>query len=106
MHVGYFIKSIKRVAFFDRSSEPDRVLLDHEIPVLSIGWTGGGGLSVVDCELGGVMLLPPAALVDGRYDGTRTKVKIIADSVSRFLDLLLFDLRAFVKNESGHAYIV
>jgi hypothetical protein len=105
VHVGYFIKPLERVLSFDRSSEPDRVILDREIAVVPIGSTGGGALFVVDCEHGSVLLLPPGPLHDGRYDGTRAMIKVVAESVPRFLEALLDDVRAFVKNKIAHAYI-
>ncbi len=105
VHVGYFIKPLQRVISFDRSSEPDTLLLDREIAVLPVGSTGGGGLFVVRCEDGCVLLLPPGPMKNGRYEGTKAKVKEVAKTVPEFLELLLADLRAFVNDDRQHAYI-
>ena len=104
IHVGYFLKPLNRVVAFERSSEPDTVLLDCEIHVLPIGSTGGG-LFVVDCDKGCVLLLSPGLLVNGRYDGRNSKVTVIATSVIHFLELLLGDLKAFVNDDSSHTYL-
>ncbi|MDB5342829.1 MAG: hypothetical protein JWP89_1206 [Schlesneria sp.] len=105
VHVGYFLKPIERVISFDRSSEPTTVVLDHEFSVLPFGSTGGGGLFVVGCDLGNVMLLPPGPLHDGRYCGIGQNVKHVAATVPIFVDLLSSDLSAFVNDDRDHIYI-
>ena len=105
VHIGYFIKPLSKVLVFDRASEPDTILLAHEVSVKPIGSTGGGALFVVDCENGRVILLPPGPLRNGQYDGRSAKVKVISESVAEFLSLLLADLYAFVKNNRSHSYI-
>ena len=105
IHNGYFLKPLWRVISFDRSSEPDIVVLDREIRVLPFGSMGDGSLFVVQCEQGGVMLLPPGSLNDGRYDGRGTKVSEVATTVPHFLELLLADLTAFVNDDNQHTYL-
>jgi hypothetical protein len=105
VHVGYFIKPLQRVIAYDRSSEPDKVFLGREIRVVPIGSTGGGSLFVVECESGNVLLLPPGLMKEGRYDATNTKTRVVAPGLVAFLELLLADLRAFVNDDSKHAYI-
>jgi hypothetical protein len=105
VHNGYFIKPLRKVLGYDLTSEPKTVLLDNEIPVLSIGSTGGGSLFVVDREGGRVLLLPPGSLRDGRYDGRHTKVEVVAQNIPLFLDRLIDDAAAFVRDEHGHQYL-
>jgi len=105
VHIGYFIKTMQKIALFDRSSEPDTVLLDRRIGVLPFGSTGGGDLFVVDCESGGILLLPPGPLKAGLYDARKANVRKIAGSISEFMELLLNDLMAFVNGDVNHIYI-
>jgi hypothetical protein len=105
VHTGYFIKPLRKVLEYDPASEPRTVLLETEIQVLPIGSTGGGDLFVVERESGRVLILPPGPLHEGRYDGRHTKVRVIAEDISRFLDRLLDDAAAFVRDERGHQYL-
>lgn len=105
VHVGYFIKPSAKLDSFDRSSEPDTLILDDIHSVLPVGSTGGGSLFVVDCETGQVMLLPPGLLHNGQYNGRGLNVREVANSVEKFLERLVSDVRAFV-NDMEHSYLV
>lgn len=102
---GYFIKPLHKVLKYDLASEPKTVLLDTEISVLSLGSTGGGSLFVVEREIGRVLLLPPGPLHEGHYDGRHTKAGVVAEDISLFLDRLIDDAAAFVREEHGHQYL-
>jgi hypothetical protein len=105
VHTGYFIKSLRRVLEYDPSSEPLTILLEDVIPILPFGSTGGGSLFVVERQGGRVLYLPPGPLHEGRYDGRQTNVRPVAENISRFLDLLIDDAEAFVRDERGHRYL-
>jgi hypothetical protein len=105
VHNGYFVKPLDKLLKFDPASEPETVLLESRIPVLSIGSTGGGGLFVVDRESGRVLLLPTGRLCEGCYDGGSSKVEVIAGSIPVFLERLLEDATAFVRDQHDHRYL-
>ena len=105
MHVGYFVDPAHRVARVDPSSRPEILVLDRDVPVLTFGSTGGGGLFVVECETGAVYLLDAGELRGGRYLGGSDQVKYVAPSVAGFLERLLADLTAFVDDDANHSYV-
>lgn len=106
VHTGYFIKPLLRVLNHDPSSEPLTVLLEAEIPVVPLGSTGGGSLFVAERQGGRILYLPPGPLHGGCYDGRRTNVRVVAEGISHFLDLVIDDAGAFVRGERGHRYLV
>lgn len=105
VHSGYFLKPLERVVSFDLSSEPDTIIGEQEIAVLPFGSKGDGGLFVVDCERGRVLLLSPGPMRSGRYDGLKGRVKEVAATVPHFVERLYFDLQAFINNDQQHNYI-
>jgi hypothetical protein len=106
VHTGYFIKPLLRVLNHDSSSEPLTILLETEIPVIPLGSTGGGSLFVAERQGGRVLHLPPGPLHRGCYDGRQTNVRVVAEGISHFLDLVIEDAEAFVRDEQGHRYLV
>jgi hypothetical protein len=105
VHVGYFVKMRSLLDSYDRSSEPDTVLLQSPISVMSFGSTGGGDLFVLDCDDGNVMLLPPGTLLSGQYDGRGKHVRDLAPDIEAFIERLTSDVRAFVSS-GVHEYFV
>jgi hypothetical protein len=105
VQVGYFVKPVSGLISFDRSSEPDSVLMEREISVLSFGSTGGGDLFVVRSDNGSILLLPPGRIKNRQYDGRGRRVKEVAKTIQEFLELLLADLTAFVKDDKLHVYL-
>lgn len=104
VHIGYFVKPSKKLDSFDRSSEPDTLLLNEPFAVLPIGSTGGGDLFVLDCQAGAVLLLPPGPLHDGQYDATGLEIREVASSIEQFVKRLTADVSAFVKGVE-HRYL-
>ena len=105
VHSGYFVKPLAKVISFNLASEPNTIVGMHEVAVLPFGSTGGGDLFVVECESGRVLLLSPGPMCNGRYDGLRGSVEVIAATVSQFLERLLRDVQAFIENDQEHSYI-
>lgn len=105
VHNGYFIKPLRRVLKCAPSSEPSTILLEDAIAVLPLGSTGGGSLFVAEREGGRVLHLPPGPLHEGRYDGRHINVRVVAESIPSFLDLLINDAEAFVHGDQGHRYL-
>lgn len=104
VHNGYFIHPLRRpLNVGDPNSEPRAVLAGDEIPVLLIGSTGGGDLFVVERQSGRVLVLPPGLINDGRYEGRR--IRVVADTIIKFLDILISDAEAFVRGDRGHWYL-
>lgn len=75
------------------------------MPVLSLGSTGGGSLFVTERQGGRVLHLPPGPIHEGRFDGRRTIVRVVAEDISHFFDLVIDDAEAFVRDEQGHLYL-
>jgi hypothetical protein len=105
IHSGYFIKPLRNVLHYDKSSEPRTIILDSELPVISLGSTGGGSLFVVEQNGGRILFLPPGLLHDGIYDGRQTNVRVAAEDILHFLGKLIDDAAAFVRDEPGHRYL-
>ena len=105
VYTGYFIKPLRRVLMYDPSSEPLTILLESEIPVLPLGSTGGGSLFVAERQGGRVLYLPPGPLYEGRYDGRQTSVRVVGEDIPHFLELVIDDAEAFVRNVQGHRYL-
>jgi hypothetical protein len=106
VHVGYFLKPIDRVVDFNPESEPRLVTGAFSDNVITLGSTGGGGLFVLRLVSGGVLYLPPGRLHAGVYDGAAAEVREVSAGFSQFLKVLLEDLVAFVRDSSGHQFIV
>lgn len=105
VHSGYFLKPLDKVLTFDLSSEPNTVVGEQELPVLPFGSTGDGGLFVVDCDRGRVLLLSPGPMREGRYDGLNGNVKEVAATVPQFVERLCSDLQAFINDDQQHHYL-
>jgi hypothetical protein len=105
IHVGYFIKPFPRVVSFNRSSEPDVLRLDRDLPILPIGSTGGGDLFVADVNSRRVLLLPPGPLRDGIYDGRQAKIRVAANTLDELVSAIVSDTRAFLNRDSSHRYL-
>lgn len=106
VHVGYFVKPLQRVVAFDPSSEPHTVVsTTQSLSVLPIGSTGGGKLFVIDRSNGSVLCLPPGPLHEGQYDGRGVDVTSVANTLPDFLEALIADVEAFIKDEQGYEYI-
>lgn len=104
VHVGYFLKPTAKLESYDRSSEPDTLLLDGAHAVLPLGSTGGGSLFVADGQAGRVLLLPPGPLHDGVYDANGLDVREVSANIEQFIEKLTADVRAFVR-DSEHNYV-
>jgi len=105
VHNGYFIDPLWRILNNDPSSAPRTVLQETEISAVTLGSTGGGGLFVADRQGGRIFHLPPGPLHDGRYDGRQANVRVVAEDISQFLDLIVDDAEAFVRHDQGHRYL-
>ncbi|WZO98751.1 hypothetical protein EP7_000339 [Isosphaeraceae bacterium EP7] len=106
VHTGYFIKPLPGVLNYDPSSEPLAILLEAEIPVVPLGSTGGGGLFMAERQGGRVLHLPPGPLHSGCYDGRQANVRVVAEDIYHFLDLVIDDAEAFVRDDQRHRYLV
>lgn len=104
VHVGYFLKPTLKLESYDRSSEPDTLLLNGAHAVLPLGSTGGGNLFVLDGQVGRVLLLPPGPLHDGQYDASGLDVREVASNIEEFIKKLTSDVRAFVR-DTDHCYL-
>ena len=104
VHVGYFVKQAEKLAP-DRSSDPDVLLLEERIAILSVGTTGGGDIFAMNCDSGEVYLLPPGPVHNGQYIGEGRSVRTIANSLEVFIDRITSDVRAFVVGDAKHSYI-
>jgi hypothetical protein len=102
---GYFIKPLERVISYDRTSEPDTLVLDQESRIVPFGSTGGGDLFAIDQSDGRVLLLPPARMANGRYYGSTNIPYDIAPNVSVFISRIIEDVIAVTNNTKHHKYI-
>jgi hypothetical protein len=105
VHVGYFIKSVRKLRVVDTLSEPLTITGEFAGAVVSFGSTGGGGLFVLRRVTGDVLHLAPGPLENGIYDGKRGKVKRISGTFFGFLDSLKADIQAFVENRARHVFM-
>ena len=106
VHVGYFLKSIAKLAERRPDSDPQSIAGSFSGEVASIGSTGGGGLFVVHKKSGNILHLPPGPLHSGVYDGTSTRVTLVAYDFGLFLEALARDVTAFVDGNTSHRFIV
>lgn len=105
VHSGYFLKPLDRLLSFDLSSEPNTIVGEQPVAVLPFGSTGDGGLFVVDCDRGRVLLLPPGPIRDGQYDGRAGHISEVAATIPGFVERLYHDVQAFIDNNPHHTYI-
>lgn len=108
VHVGYFLDAASRTASAAQRGEPTVVVRESEFPVHVFGSDGGGGRFALALHDGSVYYLPASGAISaGRFieDGA-APARVLAASVSEFLDRLQKDVRAFVRGDDGHKYMV
>ena len=107
--VGYFIDTRERVAAAAARGEPVRIVGFLERPIHVFGTDGGGGRFALDTDDGSIYYLASSGgLEDGRYIAEKDfgRPRRVAGSVSEFFELLKDDVRAFVRGERAHRYLV
>lgn len=103
---GFFISPLSRLPDAEKFSLPDRAALPTgEIPILSIGSTGGGDNFARNCSTGEVMFLPPGLVENGLYDGRDGRVRVVARDFKGFLERIIEDTEAFLVNDQSHVYL-
>jgi hypothetical protein len=102
VHIGYFIKPSAKLPASRPDSEPNTITGPIAGKVVTIGSTGGGDLFALRLPESDVLYLPPGPLRDGTYDDSGANVRRLAPDFCAFLELLLGDIEAFVKDESHH----
>jgi hypothetical protein len=110
VHNGYSIHSVTRLQTLGPQSEPDEITGPFADKVVMLGSSGGGDLFVFRRTYSDVLLLPPGPLHAGVYDGslyvgTPAEVKLVGRNFEDFLEVLLADVRAFVKNTPGYRFM-
>jgi len=105
---GYFLDSIKTVLAARDVGEPTAVSGPNGGKVLVIASDGGGGRFAVRLSesVGEVIYLPSdGGLYDGVFNGTFTKVVVVAPDLAGFILRLAADVKAFVRGEEGWKYL-
>jgi len=108
VHIGYFLDAASRTATAADRGEPTVVVRESEFPIHVFGSDGGGGRFALALHDGSVYYLPASGAVEaGRFieDGA-SPARVLATSVSEFLNRLLEDVRAFVRGDGRHEYMV
>lgn len=103
IHNGYFVKRLREIGAARPSSEPSHVQGIGD--VVTVGSTGGGGLFVMRRDTRSVLLLRSGTLTNGTYITSTDNAQAVAADFQSFCNLLLRDLRAFVKGDSSHRYL-
>lgn len=105
VHNGYFLHPVERLRSRTPESVPSRIIGPYTGEIIIIGSTSGGELFAVRKGTFDLLYLPLGPLRCGVYDGSMTKVCVVGVTFVNFLDRLLADVRAFVRNTPGHPFI-
>jgi hypothetical protein len=105
---GYFIQSADKLALNKQRGLPTRIARTPAIEIAVFGSDGGGGSYVLGLADGAVYYLPSwgDAVENNVYVADeRMGTPRISASVIGFLQRLLADVEAFVRQREGHVYI-
>ncbi len=105
VHNGYFISAIENLSSQNSNNVPRRITGFYEAEVVNFGSTGGGEYFVIRKDAMDVLYLPHGFMEDGVYHGVSGRVAILANDFSGFLERLLLDVQAFVRDTRGHKFI-
>ena len=111
VHNGYFILPPRLVLRGWQSGEPRRLSGPHAREILSFGGDGGGGRFALDRDGDGEVLhLGEGAVHDGLFDGDEREdhrpVTVLAPDLPAFLDRMLVDVDAFLRDDREWTYMV
>lgn len=111
VHNGYFILPPRLVFRGWQTGEPRRLSGPYARDILSIGGDGGGGRFALDRDGGGEVLhLGAGSVRDGLFDGGEREghrlVTVLAPDLPAFLDRMLADVDAFLRDDRDWPYMV
>jgi hypothetical protein len=101
---GYFLHSLETIVrdAMERSSSAGSTA-DLQGAV-TIGSSGGGDALIIECATGAIFVVPSHECTSDNRSGTRHR-KLVAKSVSEFLEHVCNDVEAFLEGRQSHQYL-
>lgn len=107
MHVGYFIDNAQRVSEAASRGEPVTMSGASTRAIAVFGSDGGGSRFALSLGDGAIFYLPLAGVEKRQFvEDELVSAHRIAASVIEFLELVNADVRAFVRGDRAHRYVV
>lgn len=101
---GYFLKQRKDIGQTKDQYDPIRVTGTDDYQITVVGSSGTGTLFAIN-GAGNVLSVPSGKIEQNAYFDTTGKIQVVAESFSKFAEILLVDLKAFVEDKPEHAYV-
>jgi len=106
VHNGYFLQGLSLIADERRKDQPALGTGPLGGSIVTLGSDGGGGQFALRRRERDMLHLPPGRIPAGVYEGDSVAVKPVAPDFFCFLDRILSDVRAFVRDTPGHRFMI